>query len=402
MAAAAVALVSGGSGADSVRRAYLPRDNELRTVVEYGRVRRVDVRSLGGQPAMRTDAAWLARARPLGPGAPGWARRLYRRSLRALRALVDPRSGAAVAGLREGWEYVWPRDAATVAMALSAAGYRQQARRVTRFLLRLDLDAAARFHRDGSPVAGRAAQGDAAGWVTAAARDTGLRPLPAPLPWRDRADYQEGPSGDYLANALASTFVEGARSRDMDRLGPRRRRLMGIRREFGGPGGTLKREAGDPSAGLDSAAAWAVRPFRLRRLYADARRTLLRIAASGTRFGILPSEGWNGGDDPWTAPTAWSAWSLAGLAQRDRRRGEIGLARRERRAALRLIADLRRDATPAGLLPERVDASTGVPTSTTPLAWSHAFAVLALRELWPTRVGRRGAGQPGRRQRASQ
>jgi GH15 family glucan-1,4-alpha-glucosidase len=26
-----------------------------------------------------------------------------------------------------------------------------------------------------------------------------------------------------------------------------------------------------------------------------------------------------------------------------------------------------------------VDARTGVPTSTTPLAWSHAFAILALR-----------------------
>ncbi|MGE5283203.1 MAG: glycoside hydrolase family 15 protein [Chloroflexota bacterium] len=44
---------------------------------------------------------------------------------------------------------------------------------------------------------------------------------------------------------------------------------------------------------------------------------------------------------------------------------------------------LRRDQTPSGLLPERVDARTGVPTSTTPLAWSHAFAILALRRLWP-------------------
>jgi GH15 family glucan-1,4-alpha-glucosidase len=47
------------------------------------------------------------------------------------------------------------------------------------------------------------------------------------------------------------------------------------------------------------------------------------------------------------------------------------------------------------MLPERVDARTGTPTSTTPLAWSHAFAILALRELWPLT-------QRGRRQRASQ
>ena len=47
------------------------------------------------------------------------------------------------------------------------------------------------------------------------------------------------------------------------------------------------------------------------------------------------------------------------------------------------MAALRRAATPLGLFPERVDARTGVPRSTTPLAWSHAFAILALRALWP-------------------
>ena len=55
--------------------------------------------------------------------------------------------------------------------------------------------------------------------------------------------------------------------------------------------------------------------------------------------------------------------------------------RRPRRCAC--SADLRRAATPAGALPERVDARTGIPRSTTPLAWSHAFAILALRQLWP-------------------
>jgi GH15 family glucan-1,4-alpha-glucosidase len=47
------------------------------------------------------------------------------------------------------------------------------------------------------------------------------------------------------------------------------------------------------------------------------------------------------------------------------------------------VADLRRAATPAGGLPERVGVRTGIPTSTTPLLWSSAFTVLALRELWP-------------------
>ena len=61
----------------------------------------------------------------------------------------------------------------------------------------------------------------------------------------------------------------------------------------------------------------------------------------------------------------------------------------DRRAALKLVADLQQAETPAGMLPERVDTYTGVPRSTTPLAWSHAFAVLALLELWPSNDGLR-------------
>ena len=136
------------------------------------------------------------------------------------------------------------------------------------------------------------------------------------------------------------------------------------------------RSAGDPGSGLDSAAGWAVQPFGLRALYPATERTLLRLARQGTPYGITPGEGWNGGEDPWMAPTAWSAWALAGLAAESHQGND-------RRAALGLLADLRRAATPAGALPERVGAQTGIPTSTTPLLWSSAFAVLALRELWP-------------------
>jgi hypothetical protein len=130
----------------------------------------------------------------------------------------------------------------------------------------------------------------------------------------------------------------------------------------------LVREAGDGASGLDSAAAWAVRPFPIPSLYPAVRRTLRDLIARQGPFGVTPGEAWPG-TDPWTAPTAWTAWSLAALG--------------ERRQALRLLGDLRRAATPAGALPERVDARTGVPRSTTPLAWSHAFAILALRQLWP-------------------
>jgi hypothetical protein len=331
----------------------MPGTNALRAVSRFGGERVVRVTSLGDPDVVRPDPRWLATAQPLGSGAPGWARRMYSRSLLVLHGLTDRRAGAVVAGAREGWAYVWPRDASAVAIALAAAGYGDEARRIVRFLRGLDLGAAARFQTDGAPVDGRGAQGDAAGWVAAAARVIGLPNATPERPWQGLADYQENGGGDFLANAVAS----GA---------PR------IRALFGTPAGTLARRAGDPASGLDSAAAWAVRPFPHPELYPLVRRTLLRLAAASGRFGIVPSEGWDGGDDPWTAPTAWTAWSLAALG--------------ERSAALRLMAELRRAATPDGLLPERVDARTGIPTSTTPLAWSHAFAILALRQLWPRAV----------------
>jgi hypothetical protein len=210
-------------------------------------------------------------------------------------------------------------------------------------------------------VPGRAAQGDALGWVDAAARATGVPAPGGSYAWRDRADYQESSSGDYLGNALAGAADKGGAAE--------------VLREFGNPQG-LVRKAGDPGSGLDSAAGWAVRPFRLHALYPATERTLLRLAEGGTAYGITPGEGWEGGDDPWTAPTAWSAWALAALARE-------GGGAVDRRAALSLLGDLRRASTPSGALPERVGVHTGIPTSTTPLLWSSAFAVLALRELWP-------------------
>jgi GH15 family glucan-1,4-alpha-glucosidase len=312
------------------------------------------------------DRRWVARAKPLDGAAPPWARRMYRRSLLVLRALVGP-NGAAVAGAPPGWGYVWPRDAGAVAIALASAGYRMEARRIARFLLALDLGVAARFDPGGEPVEGRAAQGDAAGWVAAAAFAAGVEVQPRGSDWRGLADYQEKDGGDYLGNALAAAFAaafgeEPGREAESSQA---RELARGFVAERG-----LIRVAGDANSGLDSAAAWVVRPFSLPSLHAAARRTLLQLVAEReSRFGLVPSEDWDGGEEPWTAPTAWTAWSLAALG--------------ERRAALTLMGDLRRAATPLGLLPERVDPETGRLTSTTPLAWSHAFAILAIRELWP-------------------
>jgi hypothetical protein len=289
--------------------------------------------------------------RPLGHQAPRWARRLYRRSVRVLVALTDPRSGAMIAGERDGWDYVWPRDAAAGAIALQAVGLHREAGRVASFLTGLDLGDGARFHADGEAVPGRPEAGDAAGWVAAAERATGrMRGSEQPDNWRDRQDYGENVTGDLLGNAIA------ARAPATEVVG-RFYSPRGLTREIGG-------------SELDSAAAWAATVFRSPALRNPVRRTLLELVRESTPFGIPPIEGWTPGE-VWTAPTAWSAWGLT----------ELG----EERAADRLLAELRRAATPQGTLPERVDAHDGHPTSTTPLAWSHAFAILALRARYSVR-----------------
>jgi GH15 family glucan-1,4-alpha-glucosidase len=284
------------------------------------------------------------RARQLGPGAPHWARRLYRRSLRVLLALTDPRSGAMIAGERDGWEYVWPRDAGAGAIALEAAGLRAEARRVVSFLEGLDLEDGARFHPDGDAVAGRPAAGDAPGWVAAA----GEAVRSGPFDWRNRQDYGENVTGDLLGNAIAAGVTAAE-----------------IERRFLTQRGLVREEGSDE---LDSSAAWAATVFPSRGLRGAIRETLLRMTRESTPYGIPPIKDWTPGV-VWTAPTAWSAWALLELAEIE--------------AADRLLAGLRQAQTPHGTLPERVDASTGAPTSTTPLAWSHAFAILALRARYP-------------------
>jgi hypothetical protein len=379
--------------ADGVRCARERRAGQLDLLCRVGRAVPPVIGAAAGdvlrsgssaiRDAAGSDRAWLSQAQPLGPGAPAWARQMYARSLLTLRALTDRRTGAVAAGARDGWAYVWPRDAATAALALQAAGYESQARQVVRFLAALELDAAARFGGHGGPVPGRGPQGDAPGWIAVAARAAGVPVSEARLRRQTaasgkRPDYQEGNTGEYLGNMVAATATAAA-VQPTAGLGVRGEAdAHSVHAEFFTPDG-LVRVAHDPASGIDSAAAWAVRPFSLPPLYPAARRTLLNLSAEQTRFGTTPGSGWTGGDDPWSAPTAWSAWSFAALA--DAEHG--GAAGADRRQALRLLGDLRRAATPAGSLPERVDAESGVARSTTPLAWSHAFAVLALRQLWP-------------------
>ena len=340
-------------GGDAIERLTWQARGVLRAELSCGFAEQPQPAARLTRQAVAADRRWLARRRPLRSRTPGWAQQMYARSLLVLRALTDRGSGASVAGARDRWAYVWPRDAGTAALALAASGYRPEARRIAKFLTGLDLEAGARFRGDSSPVAdGRALPGDAGGWVRVAAlaaRVPSRRPQPGA--WRDRGDYGErdGDRGDYLANAIAG----GASASE-------------IRRLFASSSG-LHRRAGDPVSGLDSAAAWVVRPFARPQLFPWARRSLLSLEAQAGRYGTAPSQDWPD-REAWTAPAAWSAWSLAALG--------------ERAAALRLIGAVGRASTPIGTIPERVRPESGVPRSTTPLGWSHSFAVLALRRLF--------------------
>ncbi len=284
---------------------------------------------------------------------------MYERSLLTIHALTSKKTGAVAAGARDGWAYVWPRDAATAALALEASGHRSEARAVTKFLTALNLNAAARFTESGAPVPGRAAQGDAAGWVTAAAGATGIPAPHEPFPWRNRADYQESSAGTYLGNALAAANGASSLRGSFANLGP----------QDGGwcaPPATRPRDSTPPPPGR-SARSNSARSIQLPNEPSFASPKPEPPPASppakAGRAGKI--RGW---PRPPGAPGPSRA--LPGRAPRDR-------------AALKLLTDLRRASTPAGDLPERVGAHTGIPTSTTPLLWSSAFAVLALRQLWP-------------------
>ena len=252
--------------------------------------------------ARRADRRWLRASTSPGSAAPAWAEALYRRSLLVLRALTDARTGAVSAGSRDGWAYVWPRDAATAALAFAVSGHPAEARRAAGFLDRLDLGAAARFHGDGSPVPGRDAQGDAAGGVDFATRASGAPAGSDREPgWRERPDYQEKAPGEFLGNAIAATASEDPARLSAVAIAARFAERGALTRTAVSPGSGIDSaaehdswvdSAAEPGPDIDAAAAWAVRPFALPRLYAPARKSLRHLLAAGGRFGIVPSADW--------------------------------------------------------------------------------------------------------------
>ena len=186
------------------------------------------------------------------------------------------------AGLREAWAYVWPRDAGTAALAFAESGHAEEARAIARFLTSLDLAAGARFNGDGTVVAdGRPAQGDAGGWTRLAREAAG-----PPARRSDRAR---------LARAARLRRAQRRRRRLHRERDRRRRRNRAPAQSLRGtPRPARATSRAYPAAELDSATAWAVRPFPHPALAGAVAATLRAVGRTAGPYGLEPHTGWPG------------------------------------------------------------------------------------------------------------
>ncbi|WP_433329141.1 glycoside hydrolase family 15 [Spirillospora sp. CA-294931] len=371
--------------------------------------------------AVRSDAAWLARGTVPGPGAPDLVvrstaggsragvpseyRTMAARALLDLRLLTRP-NGASLASWYGAWRYSWPRDSAFSAAAFAVTGHGPEARRVLRFLARVQNENgmwAARYHPDGSAVAdGRPAQLDSLGWVlwaswffhtrdrAAAAELPELWPmvvraadrlansldedgLPPPSPdyWERKPATEQDPKRPTLgvvAPALAGLRSAGALARDLGRPVEAARwqvaehRLAEAVARHYAPHGYPR----SPIRGgrMDTSVAFLAPPFgpfdpgvNAAMLNAAQRQTL-------PNGGVLPGEKWSG--DPkvaWTPEMASFALASACSGNTD--------------DAVRRLDWLAGHRTSLGVLPEKIDAK-GRPAGVAPLGWTAALVVLSL------------------------
>ena len=305
--------------------------------------------------------------------------------------------GAVVAAPMSIWRYVWPRDAAFAAAALSAVNLADEALGVLGNLAswqRADGGFEARYTSSGRVPDNRPAQADGAGWflwasgrlladgvpaadlrgrlgvplVRAASRLLGITDTPSHLPAAS-PDYWEvaetvltlGTAAPVLlgleaATALARAGLElGAPAQALAERVTAVRSAM--ERNFAPAWGRhLQRDD------VDAAIALVLPPFT--RPLAGARTVRQTAAARMHRptGGLAPGAGWRDDGISWTPETALMAWSALALGMEEE--------------GTRLLAWLEAHRTAAGALPEKVLAD-GAPAGPAPLAWTCALILLA-------------------------
>ena len=305
--------------------------------------------------------------------------------------------GAVVAAPMSIWRYVWPRDAAFAAAALSAVNLADEALGVLGNLAswqRADGGFEARYTSSGRVPDNRPAQADGAGWflwaagrlladgvpaadlrdrlgvplARAASRLLGITDTPSHLPAAS-PDYWEvaetvltlGTAAPVLLGLEAATALARA---GIDLGGPAQalaERVTAVRsameRNFAPAWGRhLQRDD------VDAAIALVLPPFT--RPLAGARTVRQTVAARMHRptGGLAPGAGWRDDGISWTPETALMAWSALALGMEEE--------------GTRLLAWLESHRTAAGALPEKVLAD-GAPAGPAPLAWTCALILLA-------------------------
>lgn len=366
---------------------------------------RVCASTRGRQALVDAEHAWLARA-------PEWTRRdesgLTRTALQDLRVLTLP-GGAPVAGWPPLWRYVWPRDAAFVAVALAATGYADEARAIVEFMAGVQHREgwfSARYLPDGSGVPDtRTRQLDSLGWFCWSAAEVARR-LPAHKVSGAHRDWAP-------AVALATSYIGGSLdpvtslppaspdywevAETTLTLGTAAPLLLGLRE-----GASFLQTARVPTAAAEARQAaarlqeathdafgpgyprhlggrrgdvspvWLLPPFAAPTAHSDTIREALDRAVRGMRRpagGLSPGAGWKNDGISWTPQTSLVA--LCDAASGDPQR---------RRSARDRLAWLARHRTTAGSLPEKV-LHDGTPAGPAPLSWSAAVVVLAVDAL---------------------
>ena len=305
--------------------------------------------------------------------------------------------GAVVAAPMSIWRYVWPRDAAFAAAALSAVNLADEALGVLGNLAswqRADGGFEARYTSSGRVPDNRPAQADGAGWflwasgrlladgvpaadlrdrlgvplARAASRLLGITDTPSHLPAAS-PDYWEvaetvltlGTAAPVLLGLEAATALARA---GLDLGSPAQalaERVTAVRsameRNFAPAWGRhLRRDD------VDAAIALVLPPFT--RPLAGARTVRQTAAARMHRptGGLAPGAGWREDGVSWTPETALMAWSALSLGMEEE--------------GTRLLAWLEAHRTATGALPEKVLAD-GAPAGPAPLAWTCALILLA-------------------------
>ena len=309
--------------------------------------------------------------------------------------------GAVVAAPVSIWRYVWPRDAAFAAAALSAVNLTGEALGVLGNLAswqRADGGFEARYTSSGRVPDHRPAQADGAGWflwaagrlladgvsaadlrdrlgaplVRAASRLLGITDTPSHLPAAS-PDYWEvaetvltlGTAAPVLLGLEAATALTRA---GIDLGGPAQAladRVAAVRsameRNFAPAWGRhLRRDD------VDATIALVLPPFTQPLTGARAVRQTATERMRRPAGGLAPGSGWRDDGVSWTPETALMAWSALSLGMEEE--------------GTRLLAWLEAHRTAARALPEKVLAD-GAPAGPAPLAWTCALILLATASL---------------------